>query len=182
MQALSGKIENGIESIVSASLYLSNKSVKEIQMTEKIIPSSPKSIKICTVKSCPKPFIARNLCSSHYRRLVKYGNPLGAPCNWGVGDTPEKRFWSRVNKKSTVTGCWIWQGYLMNKGYGSLSFKGKIWRAHRLSYYLTHNIIPTLYVLHSCDNPKCVNPSHLREGTQKENIQEMYQKGRRLKR
>lgn len=52
--------------------------------------------------------------------------------------------------------------------------------AHRVSYELHHGPIPQgALILHSCDNPGCVNPAHLRAGTQSENILEAFAKGRK---
>jgi len=77
-----------------------------------------------------------------------------------------------------VTGCWNWQR-MLRKGYGYLkSGKTKV-SAHRVSWELRHGPIPNgLWVLHRCDNPKCVNPEHLFLGTALANVQDMMQKGR----
>lgn len=54
--------------------------------------------------------------------------------------------------------------------------------AHRLAYQLIRgNIVPGHIVMHSCDNKTCVRPSHLRAGTQKENIEDMIRKGRQAR-
>ena len=79
-------------------------------------------------------------------------------------------------------GCWIWRGAINNKGYGYLSSgkreAGRV-LAHRVSWELNNGSIPDgKIVMHSCDNPPCVNPDHLRLGTQQENQQDMSDKGR----
>ncbi len=93
----------------------------------------------------------------------------------------EPRFLEYVNKTDT---CWIWTGSLGgdNRNYGSFNVNGRTKRAHRVSYELYKEKIPKgLLVLHSCDNPSCVNPEHLFLGTQKDNMQDMSNKGRSLR-
>lgn len=89
-----------------------------------------------------------------------------------------KHFWSKVNVESEDE-CWEWLGTLNGHGYGRFRFMGKDDRSHRVSWMLTYGEIPDkLFVLHKCDNPKCVNPNHLFLGTQLENMQDMTRKGR----
>mgnify|MGYP003435256035 FL=1 len=76
--------------------------------------------------------------------------------------------------------CWEWQGHL-DWGYGRMHYKGKHYRAHRLAWFMTYGEMPTLSILHSCDNKKCVNPNHLREGTHKENMQDKVDRNRTAK-
>lgn len=78
------------------------------------------------------------------------------------------------------TGCWIWIGGKDKDGYGKIKRYGKNIRAHRLFYEHHVGSIPEgLFVIHSCDNPSCVNPKHLRPATQLENEQDKDNKGRR---
>jgi hypothetical protein len=75
--------------------------------------------------------------------------------------------------------CWQWLGAKAGDGYGSFRFRGFWSRAHRLSYSLYVGSIPEgLSVLHRCDNPMCVNPSHLFVGSQKDNVQDTESKHR----
>ena len=86
-----------------------------------------------------------------------------------------KNFWNKVLKTRT---CWIWQGERHRQGYGRLRHDGKRLLAHRMSWFLIYGEWPTQDLLHSCDNPPCVNPEHLSEGTMKDNIQDSIRKGR----
>jgi hypothetical protein len=93
--------------------------------------------------------------------------------------TPE-RFWRLVTKTET---CWLWKRCRVGKGqYGVFRSHGKDTKAHRYSYEITFGPIPEgLSVLHRCDNPPCVNPSHLFLGTTLDNMQDCASKGRRPK-
>lgn len=81
------------------------------------------------------------------------------------------RFWSKVFY--SIDGCWYWIGALNHDGYGQLSIKREVFRAHRLSYSIHKGDLEGKQVLHSCDNPACVNPDHLRLGTQRDNMGDM---------
>lgn len=76
-------------------------------------------------------------------------------------------------------GCWLWDSCLNNGGYGRFWFSGRKVLAHRLAYQLYVGEIPKgMQVLHSCDQPRCVNPDHLHLGTQEDNQREMVNRGR----
>ena len=95
----------------------------------------------------------------------------------------EDRFWNKVVVGSQDE-CWEWTGSLCSKGYGTFAKSSAIGNrawclAHRLSWELANGPIPDgLCILHSCDNPKCVNPRHLSSGTHKDNMQDALHKGR----
>ena len=81
---------------------------------------------------------------------------------------------------NSETECWEWTGTIGRDGYGKAKRSGKIIRAHRLSYsFYKGEIPPSFHVCHSCDNPKCVNPSHLWVGTHLQNEMDKTLKGRR---
>jgi hypothetical protein len=85
----------------------------------------------------------------------------------------------RFDKKVVKTdGCWNWTGRTV-KGYGTLRMGLKYVGAHRVSYELHKGEIPPgMCVLHSCDNPGCVNPAHLWAGTKNDNNVDKGKKGR----
>ena len=82
-----------------------------------------------------------------------------------------------------VNACWEWQGKCDR--YGIFTWEDEhIHLAHIAAYRLFIGHIPKkhgrrLYVCHSCDNPVCVNPNHLWLGTQKDNVHDMMNKGRK---
>lgn len=87
-----------------------------------------------------------------------------------------KRFWAKVNKEND---CWLWMGAKSNDGYGWMRYDHQMIRVHRLSWKLAFGDIPDgLWVLHKCDVPLCVNPTHLFLGTCVDNSADMVSKGR----
>lgn len=83
--------------------------------------------------------------------------------------------------ENKTNGCFEWNGFITRHGYGqfTVSTKRKAEAAHRVSYELFVGAIPQgLFVLHACDNRKCVNPAHLSVGTASDNMRDMVAKGR----
>ena len=81
------------------------------------------------------------------------------------------------------SGCWVWTASTAGKGYGQIKIPGQRRNiyAHQLSYIIHYGEIPSgMMVCHTCDNPRCVKPSHLFLGTAKDNLQDMKLKGRHL--
>lgn len=87
-------------------------------------------------------------------------------------------------------GCWLWQGFVypdvvlkngkvLRRGYGSLGYRGRGQRVHRVMWIISKGPIPAgLHVCHTCDVRRCVNPDHLWLGTNQQNITDMTLKGR----
>jgi len=91
---------------------------------------------------------------------------------------PYERIFGRV--KESPEGCLEFQGGKDIHGYGKIKVLGHQMGVHKVAYILTKGEIPAGdYVMHSCDNPCCVNPNHLSLGTQSENILDCVRKNRR---
>ena len=99
-----------------------------------------------------------------------------------IGDSGLSLLQRLLNKIeiNTTTNCWEFQGGRNNLGYGMIRDDKKMRTAHRVSYeeHSQTKIPKHLVVMHSCDNPCCVNPQHLSLGTRKDNTRDMLQKGR----
>lgn len=84
-----------------------------------------------------------------------------------------EKFWSRIERRGPEE-CWPWTAGHNGLGYGIFYVGSKDTRrgvlAHRISLTLEKGERPSAFCLHSCDNPGCCNPGHLRWGTQRDNV------------
>jgi len=82
-----------------------------------------------------------------------------------------------------ISGCWLWTGTTIGKGYGVFRTIPTIKTvAHRVAWQLYRGPIPNgMWVLHKCDTPSCVNPLHLFLGNRNDNSKDMVIKGRSLR-
>lgn len=88
-----------------------------------------------------------------------------------------ERFLEKV-EKDAPGGCWEWTAYKTSGGYGGFWTQSGDKHAHRISYRMYVGPIPDdLVVRHLCHNRTCVNPDHLRVGTQAANIQDSIERG-----
>lgn len=85
-----------------------------------------------------------------------------------VDPTILHRLWPKIIL--SPTGCWEWSAAKTDGGYGLFSVKGKTTYIHRFMWWLSRGVEPrNLHVRHTCDNPSCLNPKHLKLGTPLDN-------------
>lgn len=90
------------------------------------------------------------------------------------------RLEAKLDKTSSDTGCWLWTGARTRGGYGNFAIGRKAHRVPRVMLHLTLGL--DLYgpwvARHTCDTPECCNPRHLVAGTQQQNVDDMWERGR----
>lgn len=111
------------------------------------------------------------------RNRYRIGHRKGEPVRFlpGHGSAlTAASFWARVDKSAGIGpngDCWEWRGAKANYGYGIVEVRGKRVRAHRHALIASGTNVPDdAIVMHSCDNPCCVRPSHLKVDTQLANM------------
>lgn len=123
-----------------------------------------KPIKICSIDGCDRSErISRGWCPKHYQMWRLHGDANHSR------PKIKSRFWAKVNKTET---CWEWTAAKFEDGYGAFQLNGQNRRAHRVSYEWVVGEIPDgMLIDHICHNRACVNPSHLRLATGKQNME-----------
>lgn len=94
-------------------------------------------------------------------------------------ETRIQKYWQRVQKTDT---CWWWIGtkYPNNAGtfYGCIRWGSNYIPVTHVAWYLVTGMWPKNQINHYCHNPLCINPEHIYDGTQSENMKDMYDAGR----
>jgi len=96
-----------------------------------------------------------------------------------ISEITKLRFFAKVYK--TLDGCWNWTSETQRSRlpYGRFWMDGKSHLAHRVAWLIEGRpLLDSEFVLHHCDNPRCVNPAHLFLGTQTDNMRDAKAKGR----
>lgn len=134
---------------------------------------------VCSVDGCGSKSRANGLCNKHLMRMrltgtTDPGNRAEAPIQERLG---------RHFKKLGPNDCWLWLSTTNANGYGLIAAgrkgEGQL-LAHRVAWEIANGPMPkgTWVVMHMCDMPACVNPAHLKLGTQTDNLRDMRSKHR----
>jgi hypothetical protein len=126
--------------------------------------------KICSIPNCGKPHRARGFCKSHWLRNRLYGSPFSGQIIRGEA----LAFVRRVLASETDV-CVPWPYGRKVRGYGVVAIGQMPTLVHRHVCEQAHGPSEML-ALHSCDNPPCINPRHLRWGTQSDNMRDRWSK------
>lgn len=93
-------------------------------------------------------------------------------------------FWNSFDRSGGPDSCWPWTKARNKEGYGGVKISGVFVYTHVLAFETHHRrrVKPGQLVRHSCNNPPCGNPAHLKEGTHTDNLNDQYYAGRRRRR
>lgn len=98
-----------------------------------------------------------------------------------ISEKHKANFWAKIIKRED-SDCWDWSGFKDKNGYPRMVVNKNPLRGNRISYLIHFGFLtPGKLILHSCDNPSCCNPSHLSEGSPKDNTDDRERRGRSAK-
>ncbi len=132
----------------------------------------------CSIAGCRNPSRTRTWCHAHYRRWRKTGDPQGDVELRSFGETPEKRFWQKVDRDGPVPArrpdlgpCYLWTSGLNSSGYGVFNLGGEMVGAHHAGWLMGGGepIAAGLVLDHRCEVRRCVRRTHLEPVTQQVN-------------
>ena len=136
----------------------------------------------CSTPDCAKPHYGRGWCKNHYLQAWKNGTLETQPRTLAKPDDSLDTRLRNIGWTVTENGCWEWNGALDNNGYGQLAVnRGRPWKAYRIAYEAWVKVpADNVDICHRCDNPKCINPGHLFEGSRQVNVDDAVSKGRNV--
>ncbi len=138
-----------------------------------------------------RPAPMERLCRSDNPTMDGVSLMAKGGCNKGRPDMTDADYVAKWKAKCIVmpNGCWEWQGWRHPQNsprqlpYAEASYRGNVVRLHRkmLEIKLGRLLEKTIQACHECDNPPCINPDHVFEGTNTQNQRDMVAKGRHTK-
>lgn len=138
-------------------------------------------MRLCSTPDCGKKHRARGLCEGCYRRATDMGIRDSLPRS-DIYRKPrmsrdELLAWVFAQCRVTEGGCWEWGRARFPAGYGKMCV------GPRKGILVTRFVLglesgDSREAIHSCDNPPCCNPAHLRAGTHADNMRDMAERGR----
>ncbi len=123
---------------------------------------------------------SKGMCWKHYTRLLRHGDPLATNIRKARERDGDIAAFHAGYRKGREDECWWWQ---LGKasGYGRIQWRGRAEGAHRIAFEVANGRKPEGLVRHTCDNPPCVNPAHLLEGTHQDNIRDAAERKRMVR-
>lgn len=143
-------------------------------------------MKYCKIEGCTGKHEGKGFCKKHYQRFLKYGDPMFTKFSKDRKQKEQPVYKQKPHYNSKpiefleIDGCFICISHdYKGQRYATMHKNGKFTGVHRHVYTEMYGEIPKgKVIMHSCDNPKCINPEHLILGTQGENIRDCVTKGR----
>lgn len=133
------------------------------------------SVEPCSADDCAGAAKTKGLCKKHYLRKWRHGDVDTLKSTKGLPTVERLRL-----RTQDCGDCRLWTGPKHDAmGYARMFVDGRLQYVHRVAWELVNGPIPEgLVLLHSCDNPACIRAEHLSLGTQRDNVQDMLNKGR----
>lgn len=124
----------------------------------------------CLVDGCSSPVHARGHCNTHYRRLLKFGDPVAGPAFLTKHGEPLD-FFKNIVLPYEADACLLWPYAKRDYGHGVIYYEKRMRQVHRVLCMIRHGPPPTsrYHAAHNCGVASCVNYRHIRWATAKEN-------------
>lgn len=137
----------------------------------------------CTAPLCDREAVAKGYCSRCYNRWKRHGDPVIAHRMVPRGSSLSERLDLLSDKSDGPKACWPWIGTIHHTGYGIMKFENKFRNAHVWAYISVYGEPPKKkpFILHHCDNRRCVNPVHLYAGTHQDNMDDKVRRQRQAR-
>lgn len=136
----------------------------------------------CSIEDCPRAAHCRGWCKRHYEIWRRHGDVNRATRAFHGRGRNGESIAERLQRKSVrvESGCREWTGWRDDGGYGRISVGRTMRPAHVVAWEVANGrkVPAGKVVRHFCDNPPCIEPSHLLIGSQAQNVADMFDRGR----